>query len=140
MFLSRLITSLILVPLVLLMIFYGNPWVLTGVVLLILLIATKECLLLIPLKKLSTKVGFFVLMLLSVWACGAFFPYWLNVGLICWVFIILSILTFPPSQSYWGYPALVGMVCLIVIPLFIQGLVHLYDFPNGKSLLVYLLF
>ncbi len=140
MFLSRLITTLILVPLVLLIIFYGNPWVLTGIVLLILLIATKECLLLIPLKKLSTQVSFLVLMLISVWGCGTFFSSWLNVGLIFWMFIILSILTFPRSQSYWGYPAVVGAVCLILIPLFIQSLVHLYYFPNGKNLLVYLLF
>jgi phosphatidate cytidylyltransferase len=140
MFLSRLITSLILVPLVLLLIFYANPWVLAGVILLILCIATNECLPLIPLKKLHTKAGFFLLMLLSVWACNAFFPYWLTVGLMCWIGIIFSILTFPRSQSYWGYPAVVGIVCLVVLPLFIQSLVHLYSFPNGKALLVYLLF
>lgn len=140
MFLPRLITSLILVPLVLLMIFYGNAWFLGGIVFLILLVATKECLQLIPLQKTKTQIGFFLLMLLSLWICTIFFSYWLYVGLVWWLFIILAILTFPRSQVYWGHASCVGSTCLLLIPLFILSLVHLYYFPNGKALLVYLLF
>lgn len=140
MFLQRLITSLILVPLVLLMIFYGHPWLLAGIVLLIFLAAGRECFQLIPLKKLSMQVVFLAVLLLCLGACAYLFSYWLVIGLILWIFIVLAILTFPGSQYYWGYPAVVAGVCCILLPLFIQSLIHVYYLPEGKALLVYLLF
>ncbi|MDR3441707.1 MAG: phosphatidate cytidylyltransferase [Legionella sp.] len=140
MFLQRLITSLILVPVVLLVIFYGNPWVLAGIVLLVLLVAGKECFQLIPLKKIPLQAGFMLALFLALWACGHVFTYWLHVGLILWVFNIAAILSFPKSQDYWGYPTIVAGAFLVLLPLFIQSLIHLYSLPEGKGLLVYLLF
>lgn len=140
MFLQRLITSLILVPLVLLVIFYGNPWMLAGIVLLVLLVAGKECFQLIPLKKIQLQAGFILALFVALWACGYVFTYWLHLGLILWVFNIAAILSFPKSQDYWGYPAVVAGVFLVLLPLFIQSLIHLYYLPEGKGLLVYLLF
>lgn len=140
MFLQRLITSLILVPLVLLVIFYGHPWLLAGIALVIFLAAGRECWQLIPLKKNGMQLGFLVVLLLALWACGAVFSSWLAVGLVLWFFNIVAILTFPRSQHYWGYPAVVASVCVILLPLFIQSLIHLYYLPQGKALLVYLLF
>ncbi|MGL5742104.1 MAG: phosphatidate cytidylyltransferase [Legionella sp.] len=140
MFLQRLITTLILVPLVLLLIFYGNHWLLGGIVLLIFLLASKECLQLIPLQKLETQVGFMVLMLLGLFACSYFFPYWLILGVIVWGLNIIAILSFPGSQLYWGFPVVVASACFLLLPLFVQSLVHLYVLPHGKELFVYLLF
>ncbi|CAM2741252.1 phosphatidate cytidylyltransferase [Legionella steigerwaltii] len=140
MFLQRLITTLILVPLVLWLIFYGNQWLLAGIVLLVFLAACRECLQLIPLKNWGLQAGFFVGMLFGLWACGYFFSYWLDIGLIIWGLNVLAILSFPGSQKYWGYPVVVAIVCFILLPLFIQSLIHLYNLPDGKALLVYLLF
>ncbi|EHL29627.1 phosphatidate cytidylyltransferase [Legionella drancourtii] len=140
MFLQRLITSLILVPLVLFVIFYGHPWLLAGIALVIFLAAGRECLQLIPFKKTSMQIGFFVVLLLCLWGCGTVFSYWLAVGLALWLCNIVAILTFPRSQQYWGYSAVVAGVCLILLPLFMQSLIHLYYLPHGKALLVYLLF
>ncbi|STY30436.1 phosphatidate cytidylyltransferase [Legionella wadsworthii] len=140
MFLQRLITTLILVPLVLWLIFFGNQWVLAGIVLLIYLAAIKECFQLIPLENWILRVGFLVLMLTFLWACGYFFTYWLYIGLVIWFLNVLAILTFPASQKYWGYPVIVAGLCLLLLPLFVQSLIHLYTLPQGKALLVYLLF
>lgn len=140
MFLQRLITSLILVPLVLLIIFYGHPWLLAGIALLVFMAAGRECFQLIPLKKVTTQLVFLAAMLLCLWACGALFSYWLYAGLVLWFFNCIAILTFPKSQDYWGYPAVITGVSLILLPLFIQSLIHLYYLPDGKALLVYLLF
>lgn len=140
MFLQRLITTLILVPLVLWLIFYGNQWLLAGIVLLVFLAAGRECFQLIPLQNRGVQAGFIVLMLLCLWACGYFFSYWLYAGLIIWALNIFAILSFPGSQKYWGYPVIVAVVCLLLLPLFVQSLIHLYYLPNGKALLVYLLF
>lgn len=140
MFLPRLITALILAPLVLWLIFYGNQWLLAGIVLLVYVVAVRESFQLIPIKEFSKQVGFLVLMLLCLWGCNYFFSYWLGLGLLVWGLIIVEILTFPGSQSYWGYPVIVAATCLILLPLFLQSLIHLYYFPHGKELLVYLLF
>lgn len=140
MFMQRLITTLVLVPLVLLSLFYAPAWFLGGVVLLIILAAGRECWRLIPLNTLAFQLGFLLLLLLGLWACGNFFSYWLILGLLAWVFICMAILTFPHSQHYWGYPVIVACVCLLLLPLFIQSLIHLYYLPQGKMLLVYLLF
>lgn len=140
MFLQRLITSLILVPIVLGIIFYGHPWLLGGIVLLVFLAAARECFQLIPLTNLGMQLGFIGLLLLGLWACNYFFSYWLVLGLILWVANIIAIVTFPRSQTYWGHPAIVAGVCFILLPLFIQSLIHVYYLPEGKALLVYLLF
>ncbi|MBI2785069.1 MAG: CDP-archaeol synthase, partial [Legionella longbeachae] len=71
---------------------------------------------------------------------GYLFFSWLVLGLITWGLIIIAILTFPSSQTYWGSPVVVAVVCLLLLPLFVQSLIHLYFLPNGKALLVYLLF
>lgn len=140
MFLQRLITTLILVPLVLLLIFYGNSWLLAEIVLLVFLCAVYESIQLIPLKRISLQASYLLLMLFCLWACGFVFSYWLILGLIIWLLIISAILTFPASQKYWGSPIIVGGWCLLLLPLFIQSLIHLYYLPLGKPLLVYLLF
>lgn len=139
MFMQRLITSLILVPLVLLILFYANPWVLGGILLFVTLLAGKEWWLLIPINQLALKVAFLVVLVLAVWACGYLFSYWQTIGLITWVFVCIAIITFPRSQIYWGFPLIVATVCLLLFPLFIQSLVHVYYLPQGKTLLVYLL-
>jgi phosphatidate cytidylyltransferase len=140
MFMQRLIASLVLVPLILFILFYAPAWFLGGVVLLILLAAGRECWQLIPLNTLPLKVGFLLLILLGLWACGSLFSSWLILGLVLWVFNCIAILFYPNSQHYWGYPVVVAGVCFLLLPLFIQSLIHLYYLPQGKSLLVYLLF
>jgi len=73
MFFQRLITTLILVPLVLLTLFYGPGWFLIGVLLLILLISIQESFQLIPLNLLATKISYLAVMLLALWGLCLFF-------------------------------------------------------------------
>jgi len=140
MFMQRLITSLILIPIVLLTIFYAPAWVLGGLVLLVVLVAATECWQLIPTEYPLARIGFVVALFLCLGLCYMVFPYWQTWGLILWLFIYVAICTFPSSQRYWGHPGIVATLCLIVIPLFVLSLVQIYYMPQGKSLLVYLLF
>lgn len=137
---QRLITTLILVPLVLLAIFFGNPWFLGSIVLLILIAAGRECWQLIPLEYSATQVIFLLLLVLATWICGYLFSYWISIGLIVWVFVIVAIWSFPASQTFWGYPFIIASVFLLLLPLFVQSLIHLYYLPQGKSLVVFVLF
>jgi len=139
MFMQRLITSIILIPLVLLILFYGPTWLLMGIVVLILLAAGRECWQLIPLNTLIVQLGYLGLLLLGLWACGQLFNPWLIVGLVLWFCIFMAILSFPQSQAYWGHVSIVALTCLVLLPLFLQSLMHLYFLPQGKALILYLL-
>lgn len=140
MFMQRLITTLILAPLVLLSIFFAPPWLLAGVLILILLVAGFEALKLIPVSNLFFQILFLTLLLLSTWASSYVYSYWLSFGLVLWLFNCVAILSYPNSQTYWGYPLVVSFACLILLPLFIESSIHLYHLPQGKGLIVYLLF
>ncbi|WP_298623243.1 phosphatidate cytidylyltransferase [uncultured Legionella sp.] len=140
MFMQRLITTLILVPLVLLTLFYAPAWFLAGVILLVFIAAVNECIHLIPIKMFALHIGYLSLMLFSLWLCGHLFSYWLTIGLVLWVFNCIAILSFPGSQKYWGFPVIVGSIFVVLLPLFVQSLIHVYDLPQGKPLVVYLLF
>lgn len=136
---QRLITSLILVPVVLFTLFYANHWILGGILLLVTLIAGNEYCLLIPIKHLFIKCVFILLLIFAVLGCGYIFLYWQTVGLMTWLFACIAIITFPGSQKYWGFPTVVAIINLIMFPFFIQSLIHVYFLPQGKVLLVYLL-
>jgi phosphatidate cytidylyltransferase len=140
MFMQRLITSLILIPLVLGTLFYAPPWFLAGLVVVIIVASGRECWQLIPTNTIAIQIGFLLVLLLGLWACGYLFSYWLALGLIIWVFIGVAIVTFPLSQQYWGYPFIVACVCFVQLSLFGQSLIQLYYLPQGTHLLVYLLF
>lgn len=139
MFMQRLITSLILIPLVLLILFYGPIWLLLSLVVLILLAAGRECWQLIPLNQLATQIGFLVLLLGGLWFCGQLFSYWLIIGLCFWLCCFAAILSFPKSQLYWGHAPIVAIAFLILLPLFLQSLMHFYLVPKGQALILYLL-
>jgi len=139
MFMQRLITSLVLIPLVLLVLFYGPIGLLASLVGIVLLIMGNECCHLIPLKRPVTRVGFLLLLVLGLWLCGPLFFYWQCYGLLLWLGIFTAILSFPRSQYYWGHVPIVAILCLSVVPLALQSLIHLYFLPKGQALIVYLL-
>lgn len=139
MLMQRVITSLILIPLVLLILFYAPVWVLLGIVLLLIIAAGRECWQLIPLQGFTAQVSFLLLLLMGFWLCDAVFYFWLILGLFFWLCIGAAILTFPESQRYWGRPWVVMSACFIVLPLFGHSLLHLYAQPHGATLVLYLL-
>lgn len=137
MFLQRLITTLILVPLILWALFYAPTWLLGGAVFLILLLTSREYCPLIPLDTSLLQGGFLLLLGLAFWLCNHFFTYWLIFDLLTWVFLCLAIVTFPRSKPYWGHPVIIAALGLLLLPLFAQTLIRLYTLPQGKALLTY---
>ena len=139
MFKQRLLTSLVLVPLVLLAIYYANIWLLGSVVLLLVAAGGWEWSYLIPIHRLWNKIIFILALLLMVCLSVHWLNYWLVSGLVIWGLILLAVLTFPTSQSFWGYRILVGGACLFLLPLFVSTIAALYQHKQGKDLIVYLL-
>lgn len=139
MFKQRLLTALVLVPLVLLAIYYANIWLLGTVVLLFIVIGGWEWSQLVPIRLLRNKFIFILALLLMVGLTTQGQTFWLMAGLVLWGFILLAVLTFPASQAFWGYRVLVGGSCLLLLPLSVHSVAGIYQHAQGKHLVVYLL-
>lgn len=140
MFWPRFITAIILIPLVLLAIFYASPWILVELVLFIILVCGWEWLQLIPLKRNVHKFIFMGALIAAFGVADILGPWLLIPGLLLWVFIFFAEITFPASQRFWGNIPTVAGCALLLLPLFLQSLMHIYGQPHGKVLLVYMLF
>lgn len=139
MFRQRLLTALILIPLVLMAIFYGNN---TTLILLLLALTAGlgwEWLQLIPIKQWFSRCIFIAVLLGLVWPAVYYLNAWLIVDLIAWSLILIAVVTFPASRVVWGYPFLVAAACLLLLPPLVGSMAALYQQTQGKEFIVYLL-
>lgn len=140
MFRQRLLTTLLLVPLVLGAILYANFWVFASVIVVMIMACGLEWLQLIPVNHLPAKILMMALLIFAALLVHYVFGYWLLIGLGIWAFIILAIILYPKSQLIWGNALTVGTLCLVLLPLFGQSLISLYEMEGGRELIIYLLF
>lgn len=140
MFKQRLLTTLVLVPLVLAAIYYAPSWMLAGTLLFLVAASGWEWTKMIPLQQLERKLGFIIVLLIMIWCSSHWLGVWLGVGLAVWVLVLFAVLAYPSSQQYWGYPVVVGGVGLLFLSLFSSVFVGLYHANRGQDLIVYVLF
>lgn len=143
MFRQRLFATLVLAPLVLLAIYTATPWVFNEIILLLLVICAWEWLQLIPIQRLPLKIAFILLFFVIVWFnwhSYFLFSLWFILGALCWALILVAVLCFPRMQVLWGYPWMVASFCFVLLPLFAQSIIALFQQAQGRDLLVYLLF
>jgi phosphatidate cytidylyltransferase len=139
MFMQRLIMTLILAPAVILLILYGKSWMLIGAMVFIMCLIAAESCKLIPALSLNHQLGFLAVLLLCLGFAWFWFSLWLHVGLILWFAIAIAILSFPKSQAYWGFSWVVMALFWLVLPLWWQSFVAIYQLPQGQYLIIYLL-
>lgn len=139
MFKFRLLTTLVLVPFVLLLLCWGNKTVLQYAIWVITLACGYEWLQLIPLKKPLAKGLYLILLAIIGYVIPFYFIYFVGPGLILWGLVFLWIHQYPHLQALWGRPGVVGLCGLLLLPLFAQSLLLLLDGPQGKAYMVYLL-
>lgn len=140
MFKQRLFTTLILVPCVLMLLFFAPLWLLGAMLMGVFLLGGWEWMQLIPLKNWLIKIFFISVLVCMIGLCALFMQFWLIVGLILWGLILLAVLTYPASITIWGHRVIVGLACLLLWPLFANALAAIYKMPEGTYLVVYLLF
>ena len=139
MFKQRLLTVLLLVPLVLLAIYYANPvWLWSAVVILVVL-GGWEWAQLIPLRSLINKIIFVCSVLVLTDVSGHILPRLLSIGLGLWALMIPLVLGFPRSQKIWGYRWIVMGFGVLLLPLCAGTLAAIYQHVAGQHLIVYLL-
>ena len=139
MFKQRVLTALVLVPLVLMAIYFATTGVLAGLVALLMVLLGWEWLQLIPLERPVYRMSFIAALLLLIVPAVYWLDAWLWVDLVCWGAILGAVLTFPMSEKMWGKRAIVCGAGLLLLPVVASALSALYQQPQGRDLVVYLL-
>lgn len=140
MFKQRLLTSLCLIPLVLLAIYYANGLIFTILFSIMALVCAFEWLSLIPLQKRPQQLVFMLIIAAALVISHFIFSFILYAGLAVWLLITLLVVAYPRFASAWGKPLIVAAAAIVVLPLFYQSLLHIVRMPQGRMLLLYLLF
>ena len=139
MFKQRLLTALVLIPIVWLAIYYAQGPGLLGVIGVLVAAMTWEWTALIPLSSRIEKTLFFVGLILSIVVLQLLFLYGLIVGFILWLGVLLIIMTYPETALIWARFSLLIPLAWMFLGLFALSLWYLLDLNHGKALLVYLL-
>jgi phosphatidate cytidylyltransferase len=140
MFKQRLLTALILIPLVLWGILQANIWILSACVGGLWLIAGWEWLALVPVKNKLLQALFFCGLLGCVWASFFDLNLWLWCSLGLWAGIILALITYPRSQRIWGHASIIVLAAFMLLPAMLSAMHAIYQLSHGKELTIYLLF
>ena len=141
---QRLLTALILIPVVLLTLYYATAPIILCLVLGVLLLLGWEWSSLIPIRSSQwayKTVSFECALLVLTGFCLQWFEIWLGVGLLMWIMLAFFVLTYPKSQSMWAHRCVVALWGAIALPLFVVSILMLYHrVPEGRALFIYLLF
>lgn len=141
MFKQRLITAMILAPLVLWIVLYANATVFSLIAYAIYLYCAYEWLQLIPVQDRVKQVGVALLFGAMPALFILFgFNHVLWFGLLMWCVLAWMIVSFPDSKKHWGKPVFVAMTGLVLLPLFLLSLIGIAGFKSsGRLLLLYCL-
>lgn len=139
MFKYRLLTTLILVPLVLSLLYWGNYQVISGLMYLIVLGLGYEWTALAGLTAPWQKLLFIIGLVITLYAVQFYLVIWLIIGIATWGLVFIFIQQYPNLVKLWGAPFLIAGAGLLLLPLFVQCLLQIIQFKAGKSLLLYLL-
>lgn len=150
---QRLLTALILIPCVLLGIYFSNPLIFTSILAILVLWCLFEGTQLIPLQTKGAQLIFSLASLLMILGLNAWISasapegsalyslplMMLMMGLL-WIVLSLAILGFPFSQALWGYRPIVAGLIFLVCFFFLFSLTRIFSLNEGRSLVIYLLF
>lgn len=136
----RILSAMVLIPLVLWMILYGNAWLLGGVLAVVLGLAAYEWMRLIPLNRPIEKILYLLSLVMCTLVASRYYTIglWVNTGL--WCVFIGCILTYPQTTHLWGYRVFIGIWGGVVLPLTYLSLSRVYTHSHGPELVIYLLF
>lgn len=139
MFKQRLLSTLVLVPLVLVSIYYAPGWLLAGILLFLIAACGFEWTKLIPMDCLARKMVYVVGLLAMVWLNTHGLSIWLTADMLLWIFVLIAVITFPQSQRFWGSSTVVGLAGLVFLPLFFSSFIGIYQTNRGDDFIVYIL-
>ncbi len=140
MFIQRLITSLVLIPCLLALLFWAPSQTVYMVFFAVLMLAAYEWHKLIPLHSMQAN-GFFVLIYsLSLLSVSYIHSDWIIFLALIWVPIIVFIVLYPSGTSIWARPSIILVLAIVVSNLFAYAMQGIFCLKHGKALILYLFF
>ncbi len=138
---QRLITGLILAPLVLCFIIMSSTKLFNIGFALVLIVMGLEWLKLIPLRT-HIQSAFFLFFLFLCALQRVYFPCWqlMLMNALLWGAITGLLITYPKSAKYWDSRLLIAFFGVSFLADFYGVVAHLKQAPNGVAWLLYLLF
>lgn len=135
----RILTAMILIPLLLLGLFQAPAAWLGALGIVVFLLCGYEWLALIPETRLFMQLVFMGTLLVSLQLAIHWFLLYQWTSALLWTGILLAILSYPRRQACWHFTALLSFTGLVLLPTAAISLAHLYAEPHGKAQVFYLL-
>lgn len=139
MFKQRLLTAVLLIPLVWFFIYYANDPLLIGIIGMIVTAMAWEWTALIPVSSPLKKILFVAGLAITIGIFQMIFKLSLDLNLILWLGVLFIVVTYPKTRSIWGQRWLLVPVAWVFLSVFAICLWYLLHQHQGRALLVYLL-
>lgn len=139
MFKQRLLTTVILLPLVLALILKGNQSIWYSILFILTMACGYEWAQLIPLSNPYQTLGLLLGLLLIFLLMPYAFNLYLALGIVLWAVSSVFIHQYPQFASFWGRPWIICLCCLLLLPLFAHSVLLILHQPQGQSWFLYLL-
>jgi phosphatidate cytidylyltransferase len=137
---QRILTALVLVPVVILGLYWASWPVISIAVGLLMLIGAWEWGQFVPLATLNGRWSLVLAQAATLSLAFVFFTYIFFIVTVCfWVLVTIAIIYYPRQIKYWANPSVIYCMCLILLSAFFMAIVNLLQMPLGKHLLFYLL-
>ena len=139
MFKQRFFTSVILIILVLIGIFYANDSVLLSIMSVLCAAMAWEWSFLIPIVHKNMKILFIIALLFFILGIHYLFVPSLWMNGVLWLCILWAVVRYPRSGSIWGHVWLMTGVAWFALGLFANTLWALFHQSQGRLLFIYVL-
>lgn len=139
MFMQRLIMTLILIPLVLTGIYALPTTYFSGIVLLLVGLMIWEWQQFVAMPEIKNPYLKFLILFIGTLLVLMFWPYFLYIDILFWLFAVFAVLSFPKHQALWGNSGFIAMTAWILLGVFAAILINLQSDAYGKNELVAIL-
>ena len=140
MFFQRFLTTVLLVPIVILGIVYADPRIIQTMALLMVALCAMEWLQLIPCTRWFSRAAFFGALLCLLLIMPTIPYLYAMIAGIVWVLVLFALMSYPRMKNLWGHRWVISLLAFIMLPLFAYSLLKLCTMPHGRIWLLMLLF
>ncbi len=139
MFIQRLMMTLILIPLVLTGIYALPSLYFSGIVLLLVGLMIWEWQQFVAMPEIENPYLKFFILLMGTLLVLKFWPFFLYIDILFWVFAVFAVMSFPKHQSLWGHSGFIALTAWILLGVFAAILINLQSDTYGRNELVAIL-
>lgn len=138
---QRVITALILLPIVLLAII-ASPWLIfMWIVSLLMLLAAWEWAWLIPLPNTKACSVYLLAVIMALWLVDRVDnAWWLFTTCLAWLLALIAVINFPRATSYWAKKTIIALAGVLMLSACSIALLQLKLWSDDGAYVIYLLF